>query len=708
MGLAGGLIPVAVFLWIIAGSIGQVNKGSIGRQLEWQAEMSARQVAAGLKQWSSLISTLSETPALESGDAGLILELLEETVAAVPGLSFMAAYRPDGSVHSVDRNMPGHHLDVSSLLERVPYVEEAWERAYEGGFRQVSWLRPFHGGDGHSTELLAIASYTADDESSLSGLLVAQFDLHELFKDLGLVTLPSGLQINSYLMSEPGFLMGESPELHELEVAVAEAGLTGSLWETIGETVSLDLSGVPVLMQSRHVDLDSIGMRGVSYSVVAVAGVGTMADSVADALSAYWPVLIAALGFTLFTAWLQHLRVILVSRPVMNGLVRFSKGDYSRPITPTGFDNKLDALIEMLNALALESNASVQRLEQLLQGLPLPILVESGGSVSFMNRCFKTEFLSERAPQASPAALHDVLVLAGFAPSAIKAIEQYENRASLQVVRDYEGAQSTFGFHLVKITQPGSDQAASVLAFWDLTEELALVRMKSELLATTAHELRTPLSLINGYAELMVSGRVFSDEQRDEINNSILQNGRMLQRMVADMLDLDRIERGQPLPLALKEFDLVPFIRERSNGWSVLYHEHHFNMELPDEPVLVYADEARILQVIANFGSNAVKFSEPGSSIGFRLEATDDEFSLFCVDQGIGMTREQLAHIFEPFYRVDNSSKAPQGSGLGLAVTKSILDACGGRIDIQSTRGEGTKVHVTMPRRWASDPGPSQ
>lgn len=228
-----------------------------------------------------------------------------------------------------------------------------------------------------------------------------------------------------------------------------------------------------------------------------------------------------------------------------------------------------------------------------------------------------------------------------------------------------------------------------------------LDRMKNEFISAAAHELNTPLAAIMGYAEFLATPDEFggfSPEQQHEFIKEILTRCEALDRVVSDLLDVSHFESGQAIYLKRRDVDPKELVDRTVRWFQHLAPDHGFVVENTTAlPPTIFLDEYRIVQVLENLLSNAVKYSLPGRPITIRLAADETALALEIVDNGIGMTPEQLARVFEKFYRADASNTAVRGLGLGMSIVKRIVEAHGGTITIVSTPGEGTTVVVTLP-----------
>ncbi len=223
-----------------------------------------------------------------------------------------------------------------------------------------------------------------------------------------------------------------------------------------------------------------------------------------------------------------------------------------------------------------------------------------------------------------------------------------------------------------------------------------LSRAKDELVSMVSHELRTPLASLVGFAELMVSREV-SEAQRKEYLGVMLQEGRRLTALINDFLDLQRMEGGhQALNVAPADLRALITRAVKMGGDNT---GAPIEMRLPDDLPLVMVDSDSILRVLANFVSNARKYSPNGGAIVIGAGVDGDMAEVYVEDHGLGIPREALPRIFRRFYRVDNADRRLiKGTGLGLSISKRIIESHGGKISARSGGlGKGSLFLFTVP-----------
>ena len=233
-----------------------------------------------------------------------------------------------------------------------------------------------------------------------------------------------------------------------------------------------------------------------------------------------------------------------------------------------------------------------------------------------------------------------------------------------------------------------------------MTRAEAANQAKSEFLANMSHELRTPLNAINGFSEIM-AGEMFGplgDERYKGYAKDILNSGQHLLALINDILDMAKIEAGK-MTLHYEAVDLgevcqdaIRLMRGRAQECGLT-----LTLEAPQTPE-IEADYRALKQVLLNLISNAVKFTPEGGSITVSADQTGDLIRVSVRDTGIGIAAEDLARLAQPFEQVEGQhSKTTQGTGLGLALTKSLIEMHHGELAMESEPGQGTTVSFTLP-----------
>lgn len=228
-------------------------------------------------------------------------------------------------------------------------------------------------------------------------------------------------------------------------------------------------------------------------------------------------------------------------------------------------------------------------------------------------------------------------------------------------------------------------------------------RMKSDFLANMSHELRTPLNSILGFAELMHDGRVGPVAPRhQEFLGDILSSGRHLLRLINDLLDVAKIEAGK-LEFCPVEIDLGPLIAESTAMLRAVAEQRCVELSTSVDPGLgiVVVDSVRLQQVLYNYLSNALKFTAEGGKVAVRAAPeAPASFRIEVEDTGIGVAPERLHRLFVEFEQLESgASKRYPGTGLGLALSKRLIERMGGSVGVRSAPGRGSTFYLSLPIR---------
>ncbi|MFN2298030.1 MAG: GAF domain-containing protein [Anaerolineales bacterium] len=258
--------------------------------------------------------------------------------------------------------------------------------------------------------------------------------------------------------------------------------------------------------------------------------------------------------------------------------------------------------------------------------------------------------------------------------------------------------------HLAPVSS-GEEFIGTVAVFRDITQDVEIDRLKSEFVATVSHELRTPMTSIRGYVEILLMGAMgpLNDDQRRFLQ-IVMENSNRLEMLVSDLLDISRMESGQirlnldvvEIPEMLEE--AAEFVRQRC-----LKEEKPLEVNLDIEPDLpsIQADRTRLTEILHNLTDNAFLYTPTGGTVTLRASSRPGGVAIDVSDTGIGITPADRERIFERFYRGEHPVvMATSGTGLGLPITKRLVEMHGGSIQVESSGvpGEGSTIRVILPR----------
>lgn len=215
-----------------------------------------------------------------------------------------------------------------------------------------------------------------------------------------------------------------------------------------------------------------------------------------------------------------------------------------------------------------------------------------------------------------------------------------------------------------------------------------LVKLQADLVASVAHDLRTPLTSVLGFTDMLLK-RDFEPAARDRYLRIVNGEMRRFARLIDDLYDAQLIAAGRNV-LSLDVFELGDLLVEQVDLFSGQDDLHALQLEVPSRPLLVEADRERIARVIANLLSNAIKYSPNGGTISVAADARDGVVRVSVSDNGIGIPSDQQHRVFAKFFRADSSSSGIKGVGLGLSLCREIVHAHGGALGFDSAYGQGS------------------
>jgi len=223
---------------------------------------------------------------------------------------------------------------------------------------------------------------------------------------------------------------------------------------------------------------------------------------------------------------------------------------------------------------------------------------------------------------------------------------------------------------------------------------------KSIFLAHMSHELRTPLNAVIGFSDLLIGGIAgkINNKQRECLED-ILSSGKHLLSLINDILDLSKVEAGK-IDIRAESLRLADVVDDAVTTVKPMVNEsrHELAISIAEDLPPVYGDRNRLKQILLNLLSNAIKFTPDGGKLSLETSREGDFCKVSMVDNGIGIRKEDQICIFEPFTQLDTQpGERKQGTGLGLALTKQLVELLGGKIGVESEYGKGSQFSFTIP-----------
>ncbi|MEJ7892149.1 MAG: ATP-binding protein [Solirubrobacteraceae bacterium] len=363
---------------------------------------------------------------------------------------------------------------------------------------------------------------------------------------------------------------------------------------------------------------------------------------------------------------------------------RLAAGDLSARVEPDG-PAELRELSSSFNAMAVDIETARERVEAGRQRLAA-VIESLGDALIICDGYGRVVQVNPRAGVLVPRLVPGTSIVTD--PSPLPGLEE---ALDAEVEVDDDGRTLA-----VSAARMGAElRDGVVFTVRDTTERVRLERAKSEFVATASHELRSPLTSIKGFVELLSSTEL-APRQKDFVDIILLSTNRLVD-LVNDLLDVARLEAGQ-LEIQRRPISVAEAVREVAALMGPRFDGRRQTLEVDIAPALpvALADPGRVRQIVTNLLTNAHVYTADGGCITVRVGATGDEVLLSVSDQGRGMSTEQMDRAFDRFFRADGSRGT--GTGLGLSIVHSLVELHEGSVTIDSELERGTTVTVRLPR----------
>ncbi|MCM6809460.1 cell wall metabolism sensor histidine kinase WalK [Pediococcus pentosaceus] len=404
---------------------------------------------------------------------------------------------------------------------------------------------------------------------------------------------------------------------------------------------------------------------------------------------------------------------VLISRAITRPIeemrqrtIQIARGDYSGQVQIYG-DDELGQLAEAVNELSVrveESQESTEserrRLDSVLGYMTDGVLAtDRRGRITIVNE-MATDFLNLENDQIVGKSILDILDLRG----TFTLRDLLENQE--QVVLDLSDDDQDLILHasFALIQRESGFISGLVCVLHDVTEQQKIDQDRKRFVSNVSHELRTPLTSMKSYIEALVEGAWKDPEVAPNFLKVTQEETDRMMRMINDLLNLSRMDLGtarlereyvnlnELFNHILDRFDMILKNSDKPDK------NYSIKCDFTRRDIWVEVDTDKIQQVLDNIMNNAIKYSPDGGIITCRLLETHNHVIMSITDQGLGIPKDSISHIFDRFYRVDKArSRAQGGTGLGLAISKEVIQLHGGRIWVESREGEGSTFYISLP-----------
>lgn len=379
---------------------------------------------------------------------------------------------------------------------------------------------------------------------------------------------------------------------------------------------------------------------------------------------------------------------------VGDSLRSLNAGDY-KPIKTDSGEPELYSVLNEINELNANTHTHIQRvqeehnklntvLENVSQGI---VAIDENKKIIFANKSLSTIFDSNENVTGK-----DFIYLIDDLPLCEKIARHLGENYTSEYT--YKGKELSV---VIRKVDSQSDNVYSIVIITDITKEKAMQKQKSDFFANASHELKTPVAVMQGLSELLLSKDTLDDGSKKQVDR-IHKESLRLASLISDMLKLSKLENGEETELVLADVPLREIAEEVLAELSTKLAEKNITATITGNATVV-ADSKKIFELIENLCSNAINYNKDNGKITVSITKQSDGVMLKVSDTGIGIEKENIPRLCERFYRVDKSrSKKTGGTGLGLAIVKHICALYKAELSIESEIGVGTTVTITFDK----------
>lgn len=408
-----------------------------------------------------------------------------------------------------------------------------------------------------------------------------------------------------------------------------------------------------------------------------------------------------------FISWTISRRISHPLEEMRKGARRFSEGDFGQKLIPQGA-KEIAALADSMNHMAYQLQNRIKTIVQQKNELEAVFSSMIEGVFVFdkyerfisINKAGATLINAEPSTIAGKTLLEVVrnIDLQKFVTKALSNNEPIEG----EIIVYGPNGERFFQAHGVPLKSQQGNPIGCLIVINDVTKLRKLENLRRDFVANVSHELKTPITSIQGFVETLLDGAIDDPENAHNFLEIIAKQSKRLHAIIEDLLALSRIERDtEDTPLVFEEHQIKKVLNSAIQACELKATEKNINIDLNcPEDIIAEINSPLLEQAVVNLIDNAIKYGTQESTIQVQGDFNDSEILIRVKDEGPGIAREHQSRLFERFYRVDKArSKDIGGTGLGLSIVKHIAQIHGGRVTLESTLGTGSIFIIHLPKK---------